>query len=282
MKSNICFLYLSLIAIIVFYPVTLGAQNVTGNDNTVNTCKIRKDCLTSDFLLALTKTAVEGNTEDSCAPLFSTQSAFKAPRWYSLNAFPDEVMPHTMNRQNLERSLADDCVAVSFLATKGEFILCYIDSESSGHEMSTGWLVTYDYDGTRIDSLEFFRQYEGEPGYVSDLSSRLNQDLTIRQTFIDWGVANPSFGNLLGQTKKGTRYDFEYRISSEGHFKMTSCKYYQPRYYSDADLMVCEDDNHPKGIHLGTETFAGTTAELPYNRSLNQFPIYGHTLPIPK
>ena len=272
MKTNITSCIIICIAIFGSSSNNAFAQTVTRSASVSYSDSVRsidKDKITSDFLKALTMHTIEPDVTDSSIPLLSTQTSTVARRdWINLEYFPQAIMANTLNRQQLQQTLGNDCIGISFLSTKGNFVLAYIDSESRGHEMSTGWLVTYDYAGNRIDSLEFDRQFEGKgEDYLCDLSSRLNQDLTIQQTFIDWGTNNPEFVRLIGINKKGTRFDFEYKINPVGHFILTKRLYYKEKVYSDYDLSKCSDNKHPKGIHLGKETLIGD-----YRPSLEQSP----------
>ena len=241
---------------------------------------IDKDKITSGFLKAIVSSQVEPDSSNADIPLYSTQEAREGRRdWVNVGYWPEHVMVNTLNRQHLQPTLGNDCIGISFSVTCGDFILVYIDSESLGHQMSTGWLVTYDYNGNRIDSLEFVRQFEGSYDYVCDLSSRLNQDLTIQQTFIDWGTDNPDFSKLVGKRNIGTRFDFEYTINSKGYFQQTKCLYYKEKVYTDSDIEVCTDNKKPKGIHLGKETLIGdykcSTEQSEADFKKNRFPIYG-------
>ena len=115
---------------------------------------------------------------------------------------------------------------------------------------------------------------------VSDLSSTLYGNLSIRQTFIDWGLSQPHFSEIDAHSRYGTRYDFMYQILSNGHFQEISNKYCRTKLYSDEDLRLSneEDCYHRLGIHKGTEELLGSKVwnsidEIKTNIDANRFPI---------
>lgn len=236
--------------------------------------RVNKAKIKSNFLKDLLSIFVDfpSNSE---APFLTTQDfQEKAWIWKSIVDYPKEVVHTVMTRQKLEKAYPKDCMAVPLIATKGDFVIvCYM-SESNYHEMISQWLITYDYNGNRIDSLEFARGMG-----LDDLSSRLNQDLTINQTFIDWGDAAFDFSNFYSvKSHKGTRLDIKYSITSSGHFQRTGCLRYESKIYNVDDLRTSSPNAPQRGIHLGKERPIGvcTLQENEEDRKNNRFPIYGH------
>ena len=244
---------------------------------------INKEAIQSNFLKFVTVRPADLNLTDPTKPIYTTQETTGPIPLYGIDQFPQEFVFTTLNRQNLQPSKPCNCCALSISKTKGNFVLVLVFGLTNNYEMSTGWLFTYDYYGHRVDSLECYRQFESNAGYLSDLNTCINSDLTIRQTFIDWGVPISNLEIIGNGNKIGTRYDLEYIITPTGHFIETpnSRIKYESKTYTAQDLLISDetDINHSRGIHRGKEQSLGIVQLNDRNSSTNdmqnRFPIYG-------
>ncbi|MCR5395394.1 MAG: hypothetical protein K6E86_08375 [Bacteroidales bacterium] len=175
------------------------------------------------------------------------------------------------NRNHPERmrnkgGIASESLLRLFEMTKGDFIVVYVHNTSMYAENIEGGLYTFDYQGNKIDSLLLFRSYHcsyEDHSYISyDLVSELNQDFSVKMTYIHWyrneQITDPKTPYLITGTFFGQRFDEEHSLSSDGHFRITRRTTYSPKMYSPKDLRqyaVGSKINDPSwGIHHGTES----------------------------
>lgn len=242
--------------------------------------------------------------EDNTKPILSTfgektyDSGYATPV-LGYNDFEVDVMI-TSDRQDHSYAVEDEGWepdAIGIGKTLGNFMIVYIIGRDG--ESAVGWLYTISYDGVVIDGLEFHRWLHAEKTtqtlgadnticsnsktiYVSDLNSRLNSDLTISQTFIDWGTEQHNFYPF--SIREGTRFDLKYEISSTGYFKCISMKKFKSKSYSPEDLEISKKPNNEGrfGLERGNEDIDSkglfySTKELWENDiKKNRFPIYEH------
>lgn len=262
---------------------------------------INPEFLHNTFLKDVSAHLLSPNSTNRDEPILSsfgdkTFSAYYSTSVPNYEDFDTDIMI-TSDRVNSWYASDEDenaPIAVGISKTWGDFMIVYI--LGTDMETTVGWLYTISFDGAVIDSLEFYRQLQvevemsGTAGsdlktkgvYLSDLNSRLHSDLTISQTFIDWGTEQSNFYPF--KTREGTRFDLKYEISSTGYFKCVSMKKYLSKRYTSEMLEESKTPNNEGkfGLERGNEVVDSeglnyaTRALWEKDINIHRFPIYEH------